>query len=689
MLATISQRFRSRRRVVVTAVLLLLILDAGRSVYARIGYAQPSGPWQSAPYQSMAWPPSDNLPQGVELGREIYILHCAVCHGLDGKGNGPAAPSMIPRPADFTLGVYKYKSTSVGQLPTDRDLYDTVADGLQASAMPYWHDLLSDEEIKAVVAYIKNFSPLFNKPAVDPIGVPPRGTPDAESIARGKQLFTSIGCIGCHGPELRGGIVLNDGRGYPVITRDLTAPWTFRGGSEPEEIWMRITTGLSPSPMVAHEGSLTAEERWDLVNYLLSNSRTPPWEPGGTLDGPGFQEDPVKRGRYLVRFEMCGLCHTQVSADLRYSGDEYYLAGGMGIQAYPQGVFVSRNLTSDLDTGIGDWTAEEIASAIRNGRTPSRNLNLWGMPWMVLHSFNQEDAVAIGSYLQSLPPVNNQIPLPLRYGVVESLVMKTLSSNGFPPIGDPQKLVYVDGNYGRLDPGLLPRHWPQSLLIAAQWLVSSLGVVGFVLATPPERRRPHEAKGWLKAGLVFLGLLILWGLGWVLVNTPILPFIPPEQINTAVTSTIHLPDPDSFDSPETAALAERGRYLFTVTSCAFCHGNDGAGGLKISSRDAIGTIWVRNISTDKETGIGEWSDAEIARAIRSGVSVNGEALHWQGMIWDHLSNLDEEDLRAIIVYLRTLPPVRNVVAVPVRPSLDDCAEYSFFLVPTNKPGCTP
>jgi hypothetical protein len=50
----------------------------------------------------------------------------------------------------------------------------------------------------------------------------------------------------------------------------------------------------------------TPEERWDLVSYVLSLQRLPPWEAGGRLDGPGQQSDLVKRGEYLVHAAMCG-----------------------------------------------------------------------------------------------------------------------------------------------------------------------------------------------------------------------------------------------------------------------------------------------------------------------------------------------------------------------------------------------
>src|SRR4030095_5748605 len=149
---------RSRRRIVWAALARLVLLDLARSAYARIGYAQPVETWQPDPtvYADLTWPPGTDLPSTTPVGPRIYAQRCAVCHGPDGRGNGPAAPSMIPRPRDFTLGQFKYKSTPANQPPTDADLLRAVADGLPASAMPYWHDLLSESERREVVAQVKS-----------------------------------------------------------------------------------------------------------------------------------------------------------------------------------------------------------------------------------------------------------------------------------------------------------------------------------------------------------------------------------------------------------------------------------------------------------------------------------------------------------------------------------------------------
>ena len=65
----------------------------------------------------------------------------------------------------------------------------------------------------------------------------------------------------------------------------------------------------------------------------------------------------------------------------------------------------------------------------------------------------------------------------------------------------------------------------------------------------------------------------------------------------------------------------------------------------------------------------------------------GRILHWQGMIWDHASNWDEEDVRALVAYLRTLPPVRRAIRPARPPAPDDCAIYTFWVARSTSDGC--
>src|SRR5262249_33308584 len=157
---------------------------------------------------------------------------------------------------------------------------------------------------------------------------------------------------------------------------------------------------------------------------------------------------------------------------------------------------------------------------------------------------------------------------------------------------------------------------------------------------------------------------------WVVYELPALSVIPPERIVQGATAGNPTPDPSGL-TPEERAMTSRGQYLFMVASCAFCHGPDGSGGPKISWRP-FGTLWARNITPDRERGRGPGRDASIAGAIRSGITPDGRALHWQGMIWDHASNWDEEDVRSLVAYLRRIPPLNHAIPPMRPPAPDDC-----------------
>jgi mono/diheme cytochrome c family protein len=90
-----------------------------------------------------------------------------------------------------------------------------------------------------------------------------------------------------------------------------------------------------------------------------------------------------------------------------------------------------------------------------------------------------------------------------------------------------------------------------------------------------------------------------------------------------VAGGIPRPDPARLVDPPQRALVDRGRYLYTVASCALCHGADGAGGAKLSWRP-LGTVWARNLTPDRDTGLGAWTDGEIgARSVAASRRMGG------------------------------------------------------------------
>ncbi len=672
---------RPRLGVALIALALILVLDLARSLTPRLALLTPVSVWRPDPaiYADMPWPPARATPADASPGLKLYYANCAICHGPDGRGNGPSAPSLIPHPRDFTRAEFEYKSTPADAPPTDDDLYRVIADGLTASAMPGWKALLTEAQIRDLVEVVKSFAP--SRPAAAPIAIPEPAPPTPESVARGAKLYESAGCVVCHGPDLRGGVGLEDQKGYPAISRDLTAPWTFRGGSSPSALWLRLTTGLASGPMPSFAETLDPGERWDVVNFVLSRQRIAPWATGGELAGPGHAANLERRGRYLVRAEMCGLCHTEIDAGLIYR-DDRYLAGGMRVGGYPHGVFVSRNLTSDAATGLGDWTETQVANALRDGRArDGRVLDFWAMSWMYFHRFGDDDAIAIARYLKTLPAVHNAIPDALHYGFVETIFEKLVDDDL--PAAPAPRLTYAVGSYANesgVDAALV-----ETWLVRAQWAALAFGLVGFVFAAPAGQRLPKGVGGYARATLALAGLAVVIGAGAFLYLTPALSLLPPDKIFAAAAGSIPEPDLGGV-APEKAAMIRRGQYLYTVASCALCHENGGSGGDKVSDRRS-GTQFAANLTSDRTAGLGAWSDAEIARAIRSGVGRDGRPLYWQAMPWDHFSNWDEEDVRSIIAYLRTLPPIAEPSPADAPPSPADCEIYTFFIVKTQRPGC--
>ena len=189
-----------------------------------------------------------------EQGKVIYDDKCAHCHGAEGKGDGSGADRLSPRPRDFTRGQYKIRSTESRELPTDDDLFRIVTDGMPGTSMPGW-PRLSDEERRAVVAYIKTFSKSFERATAPPleIAMVDRVAPSGESVAEGRKIFEMLECAKCHGQQGRGdgpsALTLVDEWNYPTRPADLTMSWQFRGGDATDDLYRRFMAGLAGTPM--------------------------------------------------------------------------------------------------------------------------------------------------------------------------------------------------------------------------------------------------------------------------------------------------------------------------------------------------------------------------------------------------------------------------------------------------------
>ncbi|MCG3181614.1 MAG: hypothetical protein BIFFINMI_04012 [Phycisphaerae bacterium] len=227
-------------------------------------------------------------------------------YGLDEKNDRPAKLEPVdeetfnnelePRlfgdylemPRDFTQGFYKFesrpKSGVKDQVPTDEDLFATISRGVNGSAMPAWNRL-PEQDRWAVVDYVKAFSlkPVEGAysgpgpddewntgddvPAVDSpflqsarqtpqIDIPePPGDVDGDSqVWRGRFIFMSVGCRQCHGADGQAEDYIDREAwtGRSIQARNFAKAPLLKGGSEPQDIFRTLRTGINGTPMPAY-----------------------------------------------------------------------------------------------------------------------------------------------------------------------------------------------------------------------------------------------------------------------------------------------------------------------------------------------------------------------------------------------------------------------------------------------------
>jgi len=138
------------------------------------------------------------------------------------------------------------------------------------------------------------------------------------------------------------------------------------------------------------------------------------------------------------------------------------------------------------------------------------------------------------------------------------------------------------------------------------------------------------------------------------------------------------------------SAVERGKYLVTIAGCNDCHTPgyflgkpDFAHALSGSdvgfTIPGVGAFVGRNLTPDKQTGLGSWTDDEIITALTRGIRPDGRKLA-AIMPWRELAALSSADAKAIVAYLRSLPPVRHAVPGPFGPS-ETPSTLVFVIVP--------
>lgn len=266
------------------------------------------------------------------------------------------------------------------------------------------------------------------------------------------------------------------------------------------------------------------------------------------VSGTAAAETLLERGTYLMEgIVACGNCHTPKNADasevegMAYAGA--FVIEEPGLKAY------APNITPDPETGIGNWTDEEIVVAIRDGLRPDGSLIGPPMPSPYYAKMSDRDAQAIVAYLRNLEPIVNTVPE---------------SEYGFP----------LPPNYG-----------------------------------PPVDSVPEMSRD----DLVAYGDYVANALGHC------------TECHTPMVEGRHQMD----------RIGEGGRIFPNIF------------GLDL-------TTVSRNITPHPDVGIGQWTDDEIKRSITDGVSRDGRKLA-NAMAFSYYKRISDEDLDAIVAYLRALP----------------------------------
>jgi hypothetical protein len=120
----------------------------------------------------------------------------------------------------------------------------------------------------------------------------------------------------------------------------------------------------------------------------------------------------AERGKYIVVISGCVDCHAPPGPN----GPDFarYMAGGARTAFKGHGTFVSANLTSHREYGLGRRSDEDVLGVLRNGVSADDGRQLWyrGMPWAWVANWTEEDRRAVLTYLRQIPAISHKIPPP-------------------------------------------------------------------------------------------------------------------------------------------------------------------------------------------------------------------------------------------------------------------------------------
>jgi mono/diheme cytochrome c family protein len=283
----------------------------------------------------------------------------------------------------------------------------------------------------AVVTLLGCGSPTTSTPSTPTGPVQP-----AVDVARGSYVAAVSGCATCHTPihdgrldsarMFAGGVEgkLADGSVWraPNITPDVR---TGVGGWSDDELVTAIRQGVRPDgahlmpimPYPYYHRMTDADARalvaflraqQPVANQVRKSDRLPmqPVELAAPRNNVDRTEDPAAHGEYLASLMHCAACHTPQTGPMTgvaFAGGNAFVHDGHTMPA--------PNITSDLDTGIGQWSERDLARTLRTMQRPDGS-PIEGPMAMYKHDWSRltdDDALAVATYIKSIPPVKNAV----------------------------------------------------------------------------------------------------------------------------------------------------------------------------------------------------------------------------------------------------------------------------------------
>jgi mono/diheme cytochrome c family protein len=275
---------------------------------------------------------------------------------------------------------------------------------------------------------------------------------DSETVERGRYLAMHVAvCMDCHstrnwdyysGPIVpgslgRGGELFDEESGLPgvMMSKNIT-PYALGDWSD-GELFRAITGGLQRNgdalfPLMPYDAYRTMDEEdlLAILAYIRTLEAIENDVPKHRLDFPlnmivnsipqaaelrhVDRSDELEYGEYLAKLAGCAWCHSPLNAS-QQADTSRLLAGG---HEFVMGDYVVRasNISSDGETGIGNWTLDKFIASFRRYQSEGGRMIPMGeggyntlMPWTMYADMKDEDLAAIFAYLQASEPIDNTV----------------------------------------------------------------------------------------------------------------------------------------------------------------------------------------------------------------------------------------------------------------------------------------